>query len=113
MAQEHRSQVVRPSLSTGSSIRKGGLGGGGTKRPFQRPFSLSSNGKGELRVPSMTTVVAKFELTSGGNVSDNSLNGKNRGGVDGGVDNEVTEAKGKVEDKAVALFRSVRLVVFR
>ncbi|KNC28845.1 hypothetical protein FF38_03367 [Lucilia cuprina] len=43
IAQEHKSHVVKPSLNTGSSTKKGGRGGGGTKRPFHRPFSLASN----------------------------------------------------------------------
>lgn len=47
MAQEHKSHVVRPSLSTGSSTKKGGRGGGGTKRPFHRPCSLASKAIGE------------------------------------------------------------------
>lgn len=47
IAQEHKSHVVRPSLSTGSSTKKGGRGGGGTKRPFQRPCSLASKAIGE------------------------------------------------------------------
>ena len=47
----HRSQVVRPSAATLSS-RKGGLGGGGTKRPFHRPFSLLSNASGDSKVSS-------------------------------------------------------------
>lgn len=47
MAQEHKSHVVRPSLSTGSSTKKGGRGGGGTKRPFQSPCSLASKAMGE------------------------------------------------------------------
>ena len=47
IAQEHKSHVVKPSLSTGSSTKKGGRGGGGTKRPFHRPFSLASNANGE------------------------------------------------------------------
>lgn len=47
IAQEHKSHVVKPSLNTGSSTKKGGRGGGGTKRPFHRPFSLASNANGE------------------------------------------------------------------
>lgn len=68
---------------------------------------------------SMTIVLSKLELISGGNVADNSLNGRSNGGIDGGDDNEVTASKFKDkdedenEDKAVALFRSVCLVVFR
>lgn len=47
MAQEHKSHVVRPSLSTGSSTKKGGRGGGGTKRPFHNPCSLASKAMGD------------------------------------------------------------------
>lgn len=47
MAQEHKSHVVRPSLSTGSSTKNGGRGGGGTKRPFHSPCSLASKAMGE------------------------------------------------------------------
>lgn len=50
--------MVKPSLSTESSIRKGGLGGGGTKRPFQRPFSLSSKSNAESCWMSSMTIVA-------------------------------------------------------
>ncbi|KNC31462.1 hypothetical protein FF38_06020 [Lucilia cuprina] len=50
-AQVHRSQVVRPSAATLSS-KNGGLGGGGTKCPFQRPFSLASNANGDSNVSS-------------------------------------------------------------
>lgn len=49
IAHEHKSHVVSPSDKTGSSIKNGGLGGGGTKRPLNRPFSLASNGRGELK----------------------------------------------------------------
>lgn len=45
-AQVHKSHVVKPSELTLSS-QKGGLGGGGTNRPFHRPLSLASNGNVE------------------------------------------------------------------
>lgn len=45
-AHVQRSHVVSPSEDIDSS-RNGGRGGGGTKRPFQRPLSLASNGIGE------------------------------------------------------------------
>lgn len=45
-AHVQRSHVVSPSDEIDSS-RKGGRGGGGTKRPFHRPLSLASNGIGE------------------------------------------------------------------
>lgn len=45
-AHVQRSQVVSPSEEIDSS-RNGGRGGGGTKRPFQSPLSLASNGIGE------------------------------------------------------------------
>uniref|UniRef100_A0A1A9VKU6 Uncharacterized protein n=1 Tax=Glossina austeni TaxID=7395 RepID=A0A1A9VKU6_GLOAU len=48
-AQVHRSQVVSPSAATLSS-RNGGRGGGGTKRPFHRPFSLASKANGDSSV---------------------------------------------------------------
>uniref|UniRef100_A0A1A9ZGQ7 Uncharacterized protein n=1 Tax=Glossina pallidipes TaxID=7398 RepID=A0A1A9ZGQ7_GLOPL len=50
-AQVHRSQVVSPSAATLSS-RNGGRGGGGTKRPFHRPFSLASKANGDSNVSS-------------------------------------------------------------
>lgn len=51
VAHEHISQVVRPSEWMDSS-RNGGRGGGGTKCPFHRPFSVASNDNGEPKFSS-------------------------------------------------------------
>lgn len=60
-AHEHRSQVVSPSEEMLSS-RKGGRGGGGTKRPLKRPPSLPSKGNGELKVSS--SIASAHQSTS-------------------------------------------------
>lgn len=59
IAQEQRSHVVSPSLRTGSSTKKGGRGGGGTKRPFHSPFSLASKAIGEPKRSSSSSKRSK------------------------------------------------------
>lgn len=59
IAHEHKSHVVSPSLSTGSSTRNGGRGGGGTKRPFHKPLSEASNANGEPNKSSSSSNISK------------------------------------------------------
>lgn len=55
--------VVRPSDWAASS-RKGGLGGGGTKLPLNRPLSVASNESGDPKFLSLSSTEAPIHQLS-------------------------------------------------
>lgn len=55
MAHEHMPHVVKPSAWAASS-RKGGLGGGGTKFPLNKPLSVASNARGDPKPLSLAPI---------------------------------------------------------